>query len=678
MTMGNRMKITTIHREASVNVGIEGAVMTLSPLPFLLVFAGEGSTPPVWCLVSAAVAAISCFLCALTLFRRPTRGRLFGVLSALAMYLAKLPLIIGNPFVALVGSIALIFTGFVLLDFRPEQSSYKRIGSTERRLERARWSILSVPLCVAVALLSTTPDPLFAPLFILLCSLISQISIALWAIKQDNRWYILLPTAGIAAFAATLYASTPRHVATVALLLVAVSFAVLPRSTLPLKKHEPWWQILLNHPARILLSTFFVLCCAGTLLLILPAASNSGVISVVDAAFTAVSAVCVTGLIVLDTPNDFSIVGQGIILLLIQLGGLGIMGVTTVALHALGRRISLRQERLMAAMTDTNHQDLIAALLVVLKLTFLAEGIGAVILSGLFYASGDPFALALWRGVFTAISAFCNAGFALQTDSLLPYQNQAGILHTVALLIVMGGMAPATCLFIPRWLRGKKIPIATRIALVTTAALLLAGTIFFLSLEWNGVLQGLSIGDKIQNAWFQSVTLRTAGFNSVDISQIADPTLLIMVLFMFIGGNPGGTAGGVKTTTVAIVAMAFWTNIIRRDDILIQSKRIDKQTVYRAVTIIMSGVILLILVILMLEITQPIPSRDLIFEATSAIGTVGLSTGATSLLDGIGKIIIIITMFAGRIGPMTLFVLLSSDDRPTSVGRYPEVEISLT
>jgi trk system potassium uptake protein TrkH len=190
-------------------------------------------------------------------------------------------------------------------------------------------------------------------------------------------------------------------------------------------------------------------------------------------------------------------------------------------------------------------------------------------------------------------------------------------------------------------------------------------------------LAGLSFFDKIQNAWFQSVTLRTAGFNSVDIAAVTSPTFLIMICFMFIGGSPGGTAGGVKTTTIGILALTFWTNITNRKNIIIQNRKIRSATIYQAITVVVSGIVIWLAAVLMLEATQQISARDIIFEATSAIATVGLSTGATSQLDEIGKIIIIIAMFVGRIGPITLFMLLSDEQTSTS-SQYLDVKISLT
>ncbi len=445
-----------------------------------------------------------------------------------------------------------------------------------------------------------------------------------------------------------------------------------------IETQKSFWEIFLSHPARVLVVTFLGLCTMGTFLLLLPMAAENRAIGLVDAAFTAVSAVCVTGLIVLDTPNAFTGYGQFFILFLIQLGGLGIMGITTVGLHTMGRRLSLTHERVLASMADTNHKDLVHSLITILKFTFAAESMGAILLAFMFYTAGDSAAQAAWRGIFTAVSAFCNAGFALQSDSLISYHAKPLVLHIVAVLIIFGGMAPATSLVIPRWLSGKKVPIPARIALTVSIVLLVLGTVFIMSFEWDGLLAGLSFSDKIQNAWFQSVTLRTAGFNSLDISAITNPTFLLMLAFMFIGGSPGGTAGGVKTTTIGILAMTFYTNITNRKEVILQNRRISAVTVFRAVTIVTAGLLLWFGVVLMLEATQPqIPVRGLIFEATSALGTVGLSTGATTLLDEVGKIIIIIAMFCGRIGPVTLFMLLSSGVTP-SASRCPDAKIFLT
>ncbi|MDA3924493.1 MAG: potassium transporter TrkH [Kiritimatiellae bacterium] len=534
-----------------------------------------------------------------------------------------------------------------------------------------------VPLVIVAHLLTENSRAVFSPFVIAVSLITAFILYVYWAFEKRSKIRLLLAVTGLSLIVISFTINGFIGISRLALILSLAVLLSFPRQRDSFEKTEHWYEILLSQPARILLTTFFGLCVIGTFLLSLPASAHSGAIKLVDATFTSVSAVCVTGLIVLDTPNDFTGFGQFCILILIQLGGLGIMSITTVALHAMGRRLSLKQERLLTSMTDTDHKDLVHSLKTILKFTFIAEGMGASILFFLFYATGDTIGMAAWRGIFTAISAFCNAGFALQNDSLIPYQSNALILHAVAALIVFGGMAPATSLLIPKWISGKHTPIPAKIALVTTVILLISGTFFMMAFEWNGMLSNLSVADKIHNAWFQSVTLRTAGFNSVDIATIVSPTFLTMVAFMFIGGSPGGTAGGVKTTTIGLLAMTFWANITNRNDVVTQNKRIHSSTIYRAITISVSGMAVWFTVVLMLQVTQQISARNLIFEATSAIGTVGLSTGATPLLDEIGKIIITFAMFVGRIGPMTLFMLLSKE-QSISASRYPEEKISLT
>ncbi|SOB57505.1 Potassium uptake protein, TrkH family [Pseudodesulfovibrio profundus] len=651
--------------------------MALSPCPLALPFLGlESVYPQSWQLIISAIAAISCLVCALTIFRRPLFGKVLGAGASVASYITAFPYLSTSPFAALTGSVGLVFVAAMLFDFDIRITG-ERSNHVERCLQRARWAALTVPAVVVVSLpleLSASSPALY---IFAASSLIAQSLFLHWAVKMRSKPRIALSAIGILAIVLLLLWPSAMSVAGMVGIVSLINLMMIPSYRNILEREDHWWDVLVNHPGRILFTTFFILCTVGSLLLTVPASTENGAIDLVDAIFTSVSAVCVTGLVVLDTPNDFTLVGQIFILLLIQLGGLGIMSITTVALQAMGRRLSLKHERLLASMTDTNHQDLIRALATILKFTLLAEGLGALSLTMLFYASGDQFSQALWRGLFTAVSAFCNAGFALQTDSLIPYQANPFVLHIVAGLIVFGGMAPATSLIVPKWVRGKPVPISARIALITTVALLIAGTFFVLAFEWNGVLGGLSIVDKIQNAWFQSVTLRTAGFNSVDIANISSPTLLIMIAFMFIGGSPGGTAGGVKTTTIGILAMTFWSNVTNQNQIITQNRRIHSGTIYRAVTVLVSGMAIWFVVVLMLQVTQEISSRDLIFEATSAIGTVGLSTGATPLLDEIGKVIIIIAMFAGRIGPITLFMLLN-DDQAVSDTRHPVESVSIT
>jgi trk system potassium uptake protein TrkH len=432
-----------------------------------------------------------------------------------------------------------------------------------------------------------------------------------------------------------------------------------------------------DNPARVMVTTFFLMCLIGWGLLLLPFSTTDHPLSLIDAAFTAVSAVCVTGLVVKDTAVDFSIFGQGIILLLIQLGGLGIMSIASLAVHLMGRRFSLQRERVFANVVQTERSEVRKSLVLIFKTTFIVETIGAAVLALLFYLNGDVAIQAIWRGLFTAISGFCNAGFALQSDSLINYQNSGMILQVIALLIILGGMAPIAVVSLPKLIRGKRISVEARITWITSATLLIVGMIAWIVFESNGLLGNLSIYGKLQNAWFQSTTLRTAGFNSLELADMSDPMYLFSMVLMFIGGSPGGTAGGIKTTTIAIIAMTFWMRARNRKELIYANRQIQTDTVFQAITIFIAGLLVWILLLLMLDVTQNIPMRLLAFETTSALGTVGLTLGATPMLDEIGKMLIIFAMFAGRIGPLTIFMLLSEPSKPEVSLQYPKATLHI-
>lgn len=659
-----------------LRTGLTGAFMVLSPVPFLLAVP-EGHWWPAagWQFWLAAASALLCGLCAFTLCRRPALGKWIGAGAVLTGYGTIFPLLASSPFAALAGLVCLVGIGSVLPRLRSGTMNKALANHAEQRMQRARWGAFAMLAATALWFMSAS-----SPGGVLCCATASWIAQGLfldWAATIRSWWRAAFAAAAMVCLGLVLSAFPAQYAAALAAGSGLTSLAILSASRhRPFDQGEPWWGILVDHPGRILITSFSLLCLAGTLLLSMPAATTRGAVAFIDAAFTSVSAVCVTGLIVLDTPNDFTFAGQLFILVLIQLGGLGIMSVTTVALHALGRRLSLRHEKLLTSMTATSHRDLIGALGNILKFTVVAETVGATCLILAFLRSGDAPAQALWRGVFTAVSAFCNAGFSLQSDSLIPYQATPLVLHVVALLIIFGGMAPATSLLIPRWLAGKTVPVSVHIALATTVVLLLGGTFFMLAFEWNGMLSGLSFGDKCLNAWFQSATLRTAGFNSLDTAAVSSPAFLMMLLFMFVGGSPGGTAGGVKTVSIGLLAMTFRTHIASHREVVIHRRRIPAESVYRAITVVAAGAAVWSLVAIMLAVTQSLPFRDLVFEATSALGTVGLSTGATPRLDEIGKVIVMIAMFAGRIGPVSLFMLLNAaGDDPGS--KYPVEHVAI-
>lgn len=441
-------------------------------------------------------------------------------------------------------------------------------------------------------------------------------------------------------------------------------------------KRKNRFEFITKTPERILPATFFLLCLTGGIILYLPFCSPHGV-SFLDAMFTAVSAVCVTGLSVVSVSDKFTGVGQLVLLLLIQAGGLGIMSISSIIFILLGKRMSLTHEKNARNIFEAESKEEIKKSLIrIFKYTFIVELTGAIILSACFTFSEHSLLTGLKFGFFTSISAFCNAGFFLKNDNLIGYNSFPLLTYTVSFLIILGGMSPAICLMLQNIFKGKKLPPVAVLVFYTTLALLIGGTLFFFLSEYNGVLSGMSIADKIHNAWFQSATSRTAGFNSVDLSSINPGTFLLMVALMIAGGSPGGTAGGLKTTTISVLFLTCY-NAIRIKDNVVRNRVIKLDTIKKAITLTVLYLSILVTIVLMLLTTQTAGAEQLVFEAASALGTVGLSMGATSQLDGVGKVIIIAAMFLGRVAPATLICYLNTKNIDSRIS-YPDAKISLT
>lgn len=436
-----------------------------------------------------------------------------------------------------------------------------------------------------------------------------------------------------------------------------------------------WHELLFEHPARLLVTTFALLCFVGTFLLKLPGMSSTP-LTLINTAFTAVSAVCVTGLVVVDTSQDFTLAGQIVIVLLIQAGGLGIMSFSTAIIHLLGQRLSLRHEQALVGIFGIEDRSRLSnAIRRLFGFTFLVEAVGMVCLFIAFCWYGDSWETGLWRAIFTSISAFCNAGFALQSDSLMPYQSNPWILHIIAILIIAGGLSPAIALALPHVFRsGPRASVTIRIAWVASLLLWIGGFLLFLSFEWGHTLADLSVVDKIHNAWFQSVTTRTAGFNSIDIAAVEPTTQAFVSLWMFIGGCPGGTAGGIKVTTAAVLLLGIATTLRGRSKIIIFHRQIRHQTVYKGAAIATISVVSIFVLYLAIMLTQNMEPEVALFEVISALGTVGLSLGGTMALDEVGKSIIILAMFMGRVGSLTLLAFLGFPPQQSS-WEYPEEEV---
>ncbi len=650
------------------HVGIEGLLLTISVCPFA--FFSEAADISRLQILFSLIASISFIAASFLILHNPGHGKLLAALGLVGTFSATLPHMTSAPEAALAGAAAYILAIFSLINFKVLPAILHDKDKPQRALQRTRWSAFGLITLSLISFLISRQTSLISSVALAIAVLTTLKFAGIWAkIQKSKLRNIAIAATALLSPIAFIFAYYCKNTWIGSLAIGVTILFLLPRHSALSKENEQWWEPFMNHPGRFTLITFFLLCTVGAFFLAMPLASAERGISAIDAAFTSVSAVCVTGLIVLDTPNDFSFAGQAFILILIQLGGLGIMTISSVAFYALGRRISLKQEKMLSQTVDIEQQTLAESLFQIVKLTVFLEAAGAIILTALFVSEGFTAADAIWKDIFTSISAFCNAGFALQSNSLIPFQHNPFIIHTVAFLIICGGIAPAVTLIIPRWLSGKMIPVAARLALVTTIALLVFGTIFFLVFEWNGSLSGMTLADKLHNAWFQSVTLRTAGFNSVALEQAFGPTFIMMICMMFIGGSPGGTAGGIKTSTLGVLLITFWSTITGNSEISIQNRRVTSETVYKAITTLIAGLMLLLLIVVMLQTTQNILSRSLIFEAASALGTVGLTLGATSSLDSIGKVIIMLAMFAGRVGPLTLFTVLSS----RQYGKRPEL-----
>jgi len=444
------------------------------------------------------------------------------------------------------------------------------------------------------------------------------------------------------------------------------------------KKNEPTKM----HPTQVLVLGFLSLIAIGTILLNLPIASRSGEsVGFVNALFTATSAVCVTGLVVVDTLTHWSTFGHIVILLLIQIGGLGFMTLGTLFAFIVGKKIFLKERMLMKeSLNQFSVSGVVRLTKYILIMTFIIEGIGAVLLSTVFIPE-HGLLKGIWYSIFHSISAFCNAGFSIigNFQSLTPYVNNPIMTMTVVMLVVLGGIGFVVILEVLEKKSFKKFSLHTKLALTMTAALLILGFLAMISLEFNNpaTMGDLPWHGKILSAIFHSVTPRTAGFNTLPMGSMTVAALFITMVFMFIGGSSAGTAGGVKVTTVGLVIAGVASEIKGKNDIEAFEKRIPLHQIIRAIAIIGLSLGVVILVIMVLSITEQNASfLEVMFEAISAFGTVGLSLGITTELSVIGKIVVAITMFFGRVGPLTIFLALAQR-RQKNMGtlRYPEEKI---
>ncbi len=431
-------------------------------------------------------------------------------------------------------------------------------------------------------------------------------------------------------------------------------------------------------PARVLVLGFAALILAGAILLMLPVSTYTG-ISLLDALFTATSAVCVTGLVVVDTGTFFTPFGQIVIMCLIQVGGLGFMTAGTVIFVMLGRKISLKERLVIQeALNQMTLSGLIRLTKKIILFTFFLEALGALFLSTRFVPIYG-WKTGLYYSVFHSISAFCNAGFDLMGGfrSLTIFNDDYVVMSTIMFLFLLGGLGFTVLLEVQQKRNLRKLSLHSKIVLASSFILLVLGTAAVLTLESANPesLGSMGIFSRLINALFTAATPRTAGFSVLPTDGLQDATLYFLMGLMFIGASPASTGGGIKTTSFSAIIIAVLSIIRGQEEVFVFRRRLPFVIVNKALSIIVVSIILVFVVSLLLTITESARFLEILFETISAFGTVGLSAGLTTELSAAGRFLIIITMFAGRVGPLTLTLALAQALKKKAPFRYPEERI---
>lgn len=429
---------------------------------------------------------------------------------------------------------------------------------------------------------------------------------------------------------------------------------------------------------------FLSLILLGTLLLMLPVSNRDGTVpSFVDALFTATSATCVTGLVVFDTYQHWTLFGQIVIISLIQIGGLGFMTVMTMFSILVRRKIGLKERGMLQE--SVNMQQLSGIVAMMKKIvagTALFEISGAALLAVRFIPKMGV-SEGIYNSVFLSISAFCNAGFDLngkygEYSSLVEFRNDGWVLTTLMLLILTGSIGFFVWDDIKRnGFRFSRYRLHTKMALVLTLGLTFAGAFLFFILEQDDTLKGMSTGEQILSAFFLSVSPRTAGFNTVDLAELSPASKLIHLFYMFIGGNPGSTAGGAKTTTVAVVFISAWCSMRNYEDVNVMGRRLEDDILKKSVTVIVVNLILIMVsTVLISAVQRELSIGDIAFETFSAVNTVGMTTGITRDFNVLSKVTVALLMFCGRVGSVS-FVLVFAENKKHSRIKNPVEKISI-
>ena len=432
-------------------------------------------------------------------------------------------------------------------------------------------------------------------------------------------------------------------------------------------------RILKAHPATLVMASFLLVITVGTLLLKLPVSTETGFISWVDALFTATSAVCVTGLVVVDTGSYFTVYGQCVILALIQIGGLGVMTISVSLFRLIGQSVSLRQRMAIQDLfAHTPRLDIFGLIKSIFLVAFGSEILGAFLLT-IHWSKEFSFFHAVYMAVFHSVSAFCNAGFTLFPDSMISYRDNIFLNITICCLIVVGGIGFPVLYDLQSWFAKRKekrirLSIQTKTVLVATVVLIISGALIFALLEKQALGEAQSLSYRILAPLFQSITCRTAGFNTVDIASLKDATIALMIFLMFFGASPGSCGGGVKTTTLALLTAFTVSRIKKRRRVTMFKKSIPIETVTRSISLILVSIGIISIVLFMLLLGETVSGHEVIvqrgaflayfFETVSAFGTVGLSIGLTPDLSTWCKDWIILMMLIGRVGVLTFAYII--------------------
>lgn len=473
--------------------------------------------------------------------------------------------------------------------------------------------------------------------------------------------------------------------------IVIISIFNMFKVALRVRKLKTFFQSLTTHPARTIMLSFLGVILVGTLLLMMPISTQDmSKIGFIDALFTSTSATCVTGLIVVDTATVFSNFGKTVIMLLIQTGGLGIMIFGYFTAFLIGMKLTHQDKLTLSYMLDESDATRIS--LGLKKIVFITLGVeltGAMLLFPAFYASQGSWLSGIYYSVFHSISAFCNAGFALFTDNLEAFKTSPLVCLVIAALIIAGGLSFIVIINSFSFLRtsfGKsvlknpqrvtKLNLNTKVVLTWTSVLIVVGTLLIYKIEHRPSLLGYNIWTQYLMSFFQSVTLRTAGFNTMDISKLHTATYVLMMLFMFIGGASASTAGGIKVNTVGVIWAYIKSIFTSKDDVVLFKYSVSKDLITQAFLVMFLALSTIFAGAMLLSLTENKKFIRILFEATSAFGTVGLSTGITPELSGPGKLIITTLMFLGRLGPITVITALAQKRRKSEV-QYPQGKITI-